>query len=601
MNILELTRSGRARVLVIGNHSGIIQSMLDFDFLSGKEIPSVLGIVAGNRKAEKYFFGTKEILLPCYKNIQIASEVLGSKVDWMLNLQSGRRTFESTVSFFDFFPKSLGAHIFAENVPESHATELISRFGKKYFIVGPSGVGLLIPGALKLGAIGGVDAVQIKSGALTNAGNIAVGSTSGGMTNELIHAVARAGKRLSFAIAIGGDRFPVVSLTQIFALAEADSQTEGFVYFGELGGVDEYEIIELIKAKKFTKPLVAYIAGIIDEAFDEHVQFGHAKALVQTMDESARAKREALREAGVIAPDTFPQFLDALQKLPGGAYTAEEMDIEPLQGRQKSILSTRKVSDIDEGRIFVKGKKLLKGKENAFVDATLVALLGKPVRSPITRAFTEAVFEMLIDHGGNVSGAVNTMITARAGKDLVSSLASGLLTVGPRFGGAINEAARLWISGVVSQKTGLEFVAGKAKAGELILGIGHKKYRVGLPDPRVKALAEFATLLKVHPHYDFARSVEKATTSKNGKLILNIDGAIAALLLDILSECEGMSERELQELADAEFFNAFFVIPRSVGFIAHFMEQKKNDEGLFRLPDELLFVRAETPKKTKKK
>ncbi len=42
---------------------------------------------------------------------------------------------------------------------------------------------------------------------------------------------------------------------------------------------------------------------------------------------------------------------------------------------------------------------------------------------------------------------------------------------------------------------------------------------------------------------------------------------------------------------EAEFFNALFVIPRSVGFIAHFMEQKKNDEGLFRLPDELLFVR----------
>ncbi|MES2135122.1 MAG: citrate/2-methylcitrate synthase [Patescibacteria group bacterium] len=601
MTILESIRKGRTNILVIGNHPGIIQSVLDFDFLSGKREPSILGIVAGNRKAEKYFFGTQEVLLPCYKNIQVASETLGSKVDWMLNLQSGRRTYDSTVSFFNFFQNALGAHIFAENVPESHATKLTELFGAQYFIVGPSGVGLLVPGALKLGAIGGVDAVQIKSGALTSAGTIAVGSTSGGMTNELIHATAKAGKRISFAIAIGGDRFPVVSLTQIFTLAENDPHTKGFVYFGELGGVDEYEIIELIKTKKFTKPLVAYIAGVIDEAFDEHVQFGHAKALVQTMDESARAKREALREAGVIAPDTFPQFLKELQKLPGDTYTESVMDIQPLQGRQKSILSTRKVLDVDEGRVFVKGKKLLKGKDNAFVEATLGALLGKSVRSPITLAFTEAVFEMLIDHGGNVSGAVNTMITARAGKDLVSSLASGLLTVGPRFGGAINEAASLWISGVVSQKTGLEFVAEKAKAGGLILGIGHKKYRIGLPDPRVKALGEFATLLKKHPHYDFARSVEKATTSKNGKLILNIDGAIAALLLDILSECEGMSERELQELADAEFFNAFFVIPRSVGFIAHFMEQKKNDEGLFRLPDELLFVRESAPKKGKKK
>lgn len=588
-------------MLVVGNHPAIIQSILDFDFLAGKSEPSIQAIVAGNRQAEKYFFGTKEILLPCYKNLHMAAEKLGSDIDWMLNLQSGRRALESSVSFFESFPKALGAHLFAENVPEKHATDLIRRFGKKYFIVGPSGVGLLVPGALKLGAIGGIDSVQIQSGKLEGHGNIAVGSTSGGMTNELIHAVASAGRRVSFAMSIGGDRFPIVSLTQLFTLAEADTATKGFVYFGELGGSDEYEIIDLIRKKKFTKPLVAYIAGIIDEAFDEHVQFGHAKALVQRNDESARAKRQALRDAGVIAPDTFPEFLQALRELPKESYTDVNMDIEPLAHRQKSILSTRKILDIDEKRVFVQGKKLAKQKEHAFVRATLEALLGKPVTSQVTLAFTEAVFEMLIDHGGNVSGAVNTMITARAGKDLVSSLASGLLTVGPRFGGAINDAAEGWIAGVTVKKGGTEFVDEKAKAGALILGIGHKKYRVGLPDPRVAALSEFITLLKKHPHYDFAKSVEKATTAKNGKLILNIDGAIAALLLDILSECEGLSEPELKELADAEFFNAFFVIPRSVGFIAHFMEQKRNDEGLFRLPDELLFVREASLKKGKKK
>ena len=46
------------------------------------------------------------------------------------------------------------------------------------------------------------------------------------------------------------------------------------------------------------------------------------------------------------------------------------------------------------------------------------------------------------DHGPCVSGAHNTIVTARAGKDLVSSLVSGLLTIGPRFGGAIDDAAR---------------------------------------------------------------------------------------------------------------------------------------------------------------
>ncbi len=76
-------------------------------------------------------------------------------------------------------------------------------------IAGPSGVGILVPGSLKLGAIGGTDITQIEASKLATAGAVAVVATSGGMTNELIRAVALAGKRLSFSLCIGGDRFPV--------------------------------------------------------------------------------------------------------------------------------------------------------------------------------------------------------------------------------------------------------------------------------------------------------------------------------------------------------------------------------------------------------
>ena len=71
--------------------------------------------------------------------------------------------------------------------------------------------------------------------------------------------------------------------------------------------------------------------------------------------------------------------------------------------------------------------------------------------------FIELVLLLTADHGPCVSGAHNTigafqlpfllgllteLVAARAGKDLVASVASGLLTVGPRFGGAIDDAAR---------------------------------------------------------------------------------------------------------------------------------------------------------------
>ncbi|MDB5237943.1 MAG: hypothetical protein JWM46_213 [Candidatus Kaiserbacteria bacterium] len=591
MTTLERIRNGETGILVIGNHPGIVQSILDFDHLAGKPA-SIVCIIASTRKAQKFFFGPKEILIPCYRSVADVPQKDTSRVKWMLNMQSGRRVYESTVVFFQRFPEALGGHLFAENIPEIHATELVKTHGQKYVIAGPSGVGLLVPGHMKLGAIGGIGAAQLVQGKLTTPGNIAVVSTSGGMTNELITAVAGAGKRVSFSLCIGGDRFPVTSLSDVLLMAQNDANTEGIVYFGELGGVDEYEIVELLKQGKLTKPILCYIAGVIDEAFDEHMQFGHAKALVAHLGESAREKREALASAGAIAPETFPQFLAAMRGLPESPRGDTVSDINVYMQRASSILSTRHIVDLDAVPEFVKNGALVPQEQNGFAAATLKALIGRDV-SDVTAAFVENIFELLMDHGGHVSGAVNTMITARAGKDMVSSLAAGLLTIGPRFGGAVNEAARAWYEGAASKVSAKEFVENKTKEGKLLAGIGHRKYRVGIPDPRVAALAEFTKLLSAHPHYDFARAIEGVTTGKNGNLILNVDGVMAAVLLDILAEKEEMDTAALRELVDTEFFNALFIIPRSVGFIAHFMEQKKNDEGLFRLPDELLFERDE--------
>lgn len=585
-------RKGRQEILVLGNHPRIVQSILDFDYAHGASVPSIIGCITANRKSIKLFFGTREVLIPCWKEVALIPAEKARAVRWMLNMQSGRRAYESTVAFFEAFPKAYGGHIFAENVPERHATELIARFGKEKLIAGPSGVGLIVPKHLKLGAIGGVDMAQIDASKLATEGSVAVIATSGGMTNELIRAVSLAEKRLSFAFCIGGDRFPATSLTDVFLLAERDPRTKAVVYFGELGGVDEYEIAELVKEKKVTKPIIAYVAGVIDEAFDERMQFGHAKALVAHKDESARAKREALRAVGVEAPETFPAFLEALTVLPTSTYHDVVVPVKEVERRQKTILSTRAIMNLEHTPSFVRGKRLM--PTEGFTKSIIGALMGRTPRSEVTVAFVDALFQLLIDHGGHVSGAVNTIITARAGKDMVSSLAAGLLTVGPRFGGAVNAAAEQWLSGVAGGAAAKQFVGERTKDGEPLAGIGHKKYRVGLPDPRVAALSQFVHLLKTHPHYDFARAVEEVTTGKNGALILNVDGIMAALFLDVLAECEGYEVSELRELVDAEFFNALFVIPRSVGFIAHFMEQKKNDEGLFRLPEELLFERTDT-------
>jgi citrate synthase len=220
---------------------------------------------------------------------------------------------------------------------------------------------------------------------------------------------------------------------------------------------------------------------------------------------------------------------------------------------------------------------------NSFAKIAVSMFLGQQTHSPELEEFVDFVLRLLVDHGPYVSGAVNTMVAARAGKDLVSSLAAGLLTIGPRFGGAINEAAGIWLSGVERGITPAALVEELARQRVYIKGIGHRKYRSDLPDPRVKRLLEFSKTLDPGNFTQFALGVEAETTRKKGNLILNVDGAIAAILLDLLFEKENYSYTELRELVDTEFFNALFVLSRSVGFMAHYFDQVRLDEGLFRL------------------
>jgi ATP citrate (pro-S)-lyase len=213
-------------------------------------------------------------------------------------------------------------------------------------------------------------------------------------------------------------------------------------------------------------------------------------------------------------------------------------------------------------------------------------ILGKQKVSHETVAFTDAVFRELLDHGPHVSGAVNTMITTRAGKDITASLASGILTIGDRFGGAINNAAKVWSDAVSRETTPLELVALYSKNRDFIPGIGHKKYNVHKPDPRVKVLLDLGnSALSDAKHIRFALEVARETSKKKENLILNVDGAIAALFIDFLLEKESFHVEQIHELIEIGFFNSLFIIPRSIGFVGHHFDQKRLDEGLFRLSD----------------
>jgi ATP citrate (pro-S)-lyase len=579
INIAEL-RQLSAKVLLLGTHPGIIQSMLDYDYMCGLERPSVRGIVTGGgRKTERYFWGESEVILPVYPTIDSLSSEQHQDINCVLHVQSARRVLVSMTEALEKLPSLKLGVIFAEQTPEAHSLELAQLAeAKGVLIAGPASVGILIPGVLKLGAIGGTQHPQLVSARIFEGGDTAVISTSGGMVNELIHAVTGSGLRVSFGIALGGDRFPVTSPAKAFLLAQRDPATERIVYFGELGGRDEYEIAQLVADGTITKSIFAYVAGTVAELFETPPQFGHAKAMASTQSETAAAKKQALRAVGATVFDSFADLAPTLKQLAGEstAHTTKRT----IGDRKKHHIISHISGDNSEGDVQLLGRDLRETVEaNTYASLVLSMLLGKSsIESDKIITFMDYVLKLLVDHGPYVSGAVNTIISARAGRDLVSSLATGLLTVGPRFGGAINGAADAWLRGVNGGKSAKEFVANEPG---IIQGIGHKKYRIDLPDPRVTALAEFG--VEQGRYLAFARGVEAVTSSKKGNLILNVDGVIAAVMLDLLETELGYTQKQLHELVDIEFFNALFVLSRSVGFTAHYLDQRRHDEGLFRM------------------
>jgi len=135
---IQQIRDSQNKVVVFGNHQPIIQSILDFDYLSGKKEGSVIGIVTGHRGFAKFFFGRREILIPTLVSMR-GSDPMGSQNFWFLNLLSGRRTLPSVLEGLTLkevpnpafggegqtLPVFVGGSLFAENVPELHSLEII--------------------------------------------------------------------------------------------------------------------------------------------------------------------------------------------------------------------------------------------------------------------------------------------------------------------------------------------------------------------------------------------------------------------------------------------------------------------------------------------
>lgn len=176
---------------------------------------------------------------------------------------------------------------------------------KNIRLIGPSSLGYISPGEGRVGVVGGPLALANE---VFQPGSIGVISRSGGMTNELSWQIRKAGLGQSTAVHVGGDLLMGTTYADLLKLFEQDKQTKAVVIFGEHGGGYEFEIVEMIKNKEYTKPLAVYIGGKFANLFPEGMNIGHAGAIVGK-GQSAVEKEYALKSVGVLIADTYDDLV----------------------------------------------------------------------------------------------------------------------------------------------------------------------------------------------------------------------------------------------------------------------------------------------------
>ncbi|MHA1944667.1 MAG: citrate/2-methylcitrate synthase [Candidatus Hodarchaeales archaeon] len=599
------------KAIIYGFQRNAIQRMLDFDFVCKRDTPSVAAIIrpsqAGAIGYHKVFWGGTEIVIPIYRKLDLAVKK-HPEADVLINFSSFRSAYPTTMEALNTDTIKTVA-VIAEGIPERRSREMRKLAEDKgKVIIGPATVGGIQAGAFKIGNTAGtIENVVLSK--LYRPGSVGFVSKSGGMSNEMNFAIAQNSDGVYEGIAIGGDRYAGSTLLEHLLRYEANPKIKMLVCLGEVGGTGEIDIVNAVKDGRITKPLVMWCIGTAAKLLPAGLQFGHAGAMAGSDLETAHAKNKALAEVGVIVPDSYDDFGDKIREVfeklkaegkiePIDEFEPPKLPMDYAQAVKLGIVRrpTDVISTISDERgdvpMFsgVGLDTLVSG--NKSIGYTIGLLWFKQELPQFAQDYIEIVIKLTSDHGPAVSGAHNAIVTARAGKDLMSSLATGILAIGPRFGGAISDAAKYIKLAREKNMTPLEFVDYmKNVVGINIPGIGHRIKSVQNPDVRVKLLKEFVlNNFEKHPFLDYALEVEKITTSKRNNLILNVDGCIGICFMDLLENLD-LSEEEKNDVIETEMLNGFFVLGRSIGMMGHIFDQKRQRAALYRQPwDEILFA-----------